>query len=996
MKLHSYLFLFFVVLFGFGASTQAARFKPNRKSTKDEISFRSQDPKTFYRSLNPLLEQQSPDGVVSIKARATVADILFKTENYREAAQIYLQLTDIPMADQYQFSSFQYRLAESYFYMGLYGEAYDQFSRIRQEGHQSLKNEAILGMAMAALAQGNRSSAQAHMDILLLENDYYKTYGRALYPIGIMLFQNEQYQRSLGFFERDQEDSKNIYFSGISYRRLGQMSKALLNFQRLTQKFPGTVWAQRGSFEVAETYYQQKDFPLAAQSFQRGLVEYPNGTLGAEAQFRIACTDIHKKQYQAVLNRLEPMTKLDLRPSMMDKIKHLVIESWVQLDRVQDLVNNIKKKGRARDRSPDENYQLMWALAALGKHQEALAQAEEGLGNFRDVELTPKILLVQGFCYDKLNKSAEALASFQTVVDQFPKSAYAARALHLMALSYVKAQRWQELVTHVNHYWAELPSDLREKYPEVEFWITEGHLSLGNFNLAESRYQQFLSKAPNDTLTPYAYLGLAVAKAQNNKMDAGLQTLQQFASLAKQKNREDWMSLATLQSANVYYNQKKYEQAIGYYRSFQKDYPKDPKIPQALYQEGQALSRLEYYTDAVNVWEKLVDVYPQNSLSEKAQFQTARTLFDLGNTTAAVKAYQTYIVKYPASDKIKGARLQLAHSYYNAGDYKSAIPRYQEFLALYPNAEEAISVQDFLQMSYVQAGKSELEIEKLTMGQAKSQVLADLYWEKGAKAYNDKDYKAALIYFEKILIDFPASSLAAQSAFYRGECFYLDQKYDEATGAYRNFVIQFPNDNSAPTAQFRLGVSLFNLNRFEEAALTFQDLVKKYPDAPEAATAAENIPLAYAKIGRMEESEQAFEKLAQNTSDPIKKASLNLQIGQMKEKNGLAAEAIKYYEQVPVNHPQYAEAVYSVASIYSKSGQVDLEQKSYEKLLSVDPKNDPYRIAGISRLAEIYIGLGQAQKALDTYGDVVINASDETALSNAKSRVEELKRVLQQ
>ena len=64
-------------------------------------------------------------------------------------------------------------------------------------------------------------------------------------------------------------------------------------------------------------------------------------------------------------------------------------------------------------------------------------------------------------------------------------------------------------------------------------------------------------------------------------------------------------------------------------------------------------------------------------------------------------------------------------------------------------------------MSYVQVGKSFEELELLTQGQAKSQVLADLYWEKGAKAYNEKDYEAGLVYFEKILIDFPASSLAA-------------------------------------------------------------------------------------------------------------------------------------------------------------------------------------------------------------------------------------------
>lgn len=839
---------------------EAKRYRPVRKAEAHEVNFRSHDPKTFYRALSYLLEDLPPDQVDTINARATVAELLFDTENYREAAQIYLQLTEAPLADLYKLSSFQYRLAECYFHMGLFGEAYDQFSRVQKDGHNSLKAEATLGMAMSALANGNRAAAQAHLDILLLENEYYKTYARALYPSGIMLFQNDQYQRSIDFFERDSNDPKNIYFAGLAYRRIGQLPKALSYFQKLTQKHPGTVWAQRGAFEVAETYYQQQDYPLAYQSFQRWMTEFPNGTLEMEAQFRIACTDLKREKYDDVVKRLEPLMRKDIRPMLQERIRHLVIESWVQMDQVDELVKNIKKNGgRPRDRSPDENYQLMWALAALGKYGEALALSEEGLGNFYDPELTPKILLVQGYCYDKLDKSAEALASYQTVVDRFPKSAYAARALHLMALGYVRAQRWQELVTHVYHHWDGLPNDLQQKYPEVEFWITEGQLTLGNFDLAAKRYQQFLSAAPDHALTPYAYLGLAVAKAQNNQLDAGFQTLQQFAAIAKQKNRTEWLALATLQSGNIYYNQKKYEQAIGYYRAFQKDYPTDTRIPQAMFQEAQSLYRLEYYTDAVGVWNGLADKFPDNPLTERARFQAARTMFDLGESTAAVKAFQSFIVKHPASDRIKEARLQLAHAYYNAGNYKEAIPRYQEFLILYPNAEEAVSVQDFLQMSYVQVGKTEAELEQLTQGQAKSQVLADLYWEKGAKAYNDKDYAAALGYFEKILIDFPASSLAAQAAFYRAESFYLQEKYSEAASSYKNFLAQFPNDDQAPTSLFRLGVSLFNMNRFDEAAVTFETLVQKYPNDPLAENAAQNIPLAYAKVGKTVDSEKAYE-----------------------------------------------------------------------------------------------------------------------------------------
>src|SRR5437879_359761 len=105
--------------------------------------------------------------------------------------------------------------------------------------------------------------------------------------------------------------------------------------------------------------------------------------------------------------------------------------------------------------------------------------------------------------------------------------------------------------------------------------------------------------------------------AQNNKLDDGFRTLQQFAAIAKQKNQKEWLTLATLQSGNIYYNQKKYEQAIGFYRQFQNDAKDDPHVPQAMYQEGQALYRLEYYSDAVGIWKKMTDQFPNHPLAEK-------------------------------------------------------------------------------------------------------------------------------------------------------------------------------------------------------------------------------------------------------------------------------------------------------------------------------------------------------------------------------------------
>src|SRR5258706_5227522 len=117
---------FFIALTLVLGVANVSHAKKSYRSSKHTVNFRSTDAKSFYKSLSYQLEQMPPDNVTTISARSSMAELLFQTGNYRDAAQIFLQLTESPLADQYKLSSFQYRLGECYFHMGLYSEAYDQ------------------------------------------------------------------------------------------------------------------------------------------------------------------------------------------------------------------------------------------------------------------------------------------------------------------------------------------------------------------------------------------------------------------------------------------------------------------------------------------------------------------------------------------------------------------------------------------------------------------------------------------------------------------------------------------------------------------------------------------------------------------------------------------------------------------------------------------------------------------------------------------------------
>src|SRR5205807_198854 len=130
------------------------------------------------------------------------------------------------------------------------------------------------------------------------------------------------------------------------------------------------------------------------------------------------------------------------------------------------------------------------------------------------------------------------------------------------------------------------------------------------------------------------------------------------------------------------------------------------------------------------------------------------------------------IDEYPTNPLAPGARLQIGHCYYNAGNYSAAVNAYNDFIKKYPTDDRVPGVQSYIQTAYYRMKKTPEEIEKLTVGQVKSGVLADMYWENGAKAFNAKDYAKAQQYFQKILLDFPSSNVAPRAYFYRAESLY--------------------------------------------------------------------------------------------------------------------------------------------------------------------------------------------------------------------------------
>jgi TolA-binding protein len=952
-----------------------------------DLEFNLGDADMAWQGLRQILEL-NPVGSTVEETQYVMAQIFFERGEYYQASQILWELSKNPNEDPYMRASVLLRLGECYFNSELYDQAYAVFLRLSKSPLNTLSSEALYGMALSALGMDKKGLALQHWQEMIQRAPTYQDLPDRVFGQGLIFFRNDQLVKAQEFFNKYPNDPRNLFFSGLVRRSLGDTAGALVTFQNVIKKFDQTAWVTRAQFETAETYYQAGDTPLALRGFE-AVATAPRQPLWVDTNFREACAEFQNKHYAQVIELLEPLLNEAPDHRLAPAERHILVEAYVQRNRLDDVINLCSRRGPTEKRTPDENYALVWVLAAKGEYERSIGLAEESIKHFYDPELTPKLLLIEGFAYQKMGRFADAVTSLQLVVDRYPTSEVAARALLLMALAYHRAGDYQSVVTLVNRQWGALPAEIRDKARETEFWIAEAYMGTQNYKEARARYEKFTSLGLDNPMTPYAYFGLATAESQLGESERARATLKEFQELALEK-KPDLAPLATLQLGHLYFNDKAYDRAISAYREFRAKNPKDPKVPGVLFQEATALYRGEYFSDASKTWRLLAKDYPRSPLAPQALFQSAKMEFDMGHYAEAVADYRKLIDEYSTSPLIPDARLQIGNCDYNAGNYAAAVAAYNDFIKKYPTDDRVPNAQSYVQTSYYRMKKTPEEIEKLTAGQVKSGVLADMYWENGAKAYNAKDYVKAQQYFQKILLDFPSSSAAPRAYFYRAESLYSTGKLDEAARAYKTFVEGYPNDEQVPMAMFRLGVAYFDMKSYPEAAQAFQKFVKAYPDDPMAKNAALNVPLCYLKSNQWDKAVSAYQDLAASAKDAVTQASALFQAGLVKQKMGQDLEAAQAFLRVPAGAAEYPEALYSAGMSYERLQDGVNETRVMERLASVEPKDNPYRIAGVLKRAEIYEGAGNKAKALALYQDAAGHSKDQAALALAQKKIQEL------
>jgi len=197
------------------------------------------------------------------------------------------------------------------------------------------------------------------------------------------------------------------------------------------------------------------------------------------------------------------------------------------------------------------------------------------------------------------------------------------------------------------------------------------------------------------------------------------------------------------------------------------------------------------------------------------------------------------------------------------------------------------------------------------------QTDADIY-RAGMNAYNSKQYAEASRLLEKFFVNYDLMDerYAAAKYFSSDALLHLGQE-DAAAAGFEFIVNNFHSTNFKELSLNKLGIIYFNSKEYEKSRINFKQLIEEYPKSEYNGSAQYFIGESYIAENRLDEAASFLKEAVEN-----------------KRKN-------KYIDY----------SIYSLASLYEKTGDYENAVKYYDELLSY------HKESSLASSAQLRIGV---------------------------------------
>ncbi len=584
---------------------------------------------------------------------------------------------------------------------------------------------------------------------------------------------------------------KATYLKGAEEFNRENYAEAIKLFEKSLTYTPNAQYAVLANTWSGEAYSVGRRFEEAIPYYRRALAAGKNSPETLQARYGLGYAFYNTKEYDRAL------------------------EQFLVYIRGLENANNKQFYTDALLRAADCYYVDKQYEKALGYYREAIRN------NTVDEDYAH---LQSGVMLGILGNVDEASREYNFLSDKFPDSRYADDALYQRGQLNFEKGNFDSAVRGFNELISKEPNS--QYVPFAYLRRGASYYNLQQYDKAIKDYATLLNKYPRHTVAGEALLPLQeVLNTQNRSSE-----FENYLTAYKAANPDN-QALESIEfetASNHYYNLD-YQKTITAFNKYLKDYPNNPKVPEANYFIAESHYRLGEYNQAVPIYEKL----------------SSNTTFAQHNRVIA----------------------RLAELRSESGNYEQAIGRYYQLAAMARNKKEQFNAWSGLMEAYYATGEydsvtyyANTILEKGNVN-ISAQNKASLYL--GKAAYARGDLGVARDSFLATL-NTARDQYGAEAQYLLGESFYREENYQQSIETLINLSKNFgAYENWVGEAYLLLADNYIAMEDYFQARGTLNSLIENFPGEEVKARAREKLR----SVEGLESSEPSEVIIGSDSSD---------------------------------------------------------------------------------------------------------------------------------
>ncbi|MXX36702.1 MAG: tetratricopeptide repeat protein [Gemmatimonadetes bacterium] len=582
----------------------------------------------------------------------------------------------------------------------------------------------------------------------------------AYYGLGILYRDEDRKDEAIAAFSKVDRDARETYIAAlieaanlyISQDRITE-GRALLN-QLLEGVTGDRDLESRAHFQMAQLDLNNKNYVDAVERYTMVLEEYPESDVIRDTRYGRALAYHYSGRYDRALLDYKWLLDTKIPKAMQLKVSFSMALSYSAEGKdaeAEKLLNEVIASG---DESlvRSARLQLISMAEKKGNPEEAVRIYEEMLATTTSSEDRERLLIRLANAYFKLDKFQQSIEAAQQLIDLAINVESIANALFVQGNCFYRSEQFVQAIATYNTIIENYPQIAWAKNAQFQIGVAYNKLSAnGNVDVLPAMSQAFntyYTQYPDDERAVHAYYYDAWAHYRMGKWRDASDI---FASLADKYSQSRYASEALFRAGDALFNMtnrsgvenknQHYLDAMVYYDRIIRRYPQSSHMDDALYNKAWCLINLDRKEEAVPIFERIVAEHPNGTYGARSQFTLGDYYYGLKDYEKATESYQTFLDRFPA-DKLTAqdralpnkARTLLGHlaeidayNLYATGEQLLAEKNYDEAMVVFKEVQQKYPKSDQAVNSLVNIGAAYMAQEEFRQAGAVFQEVVDNY-----------------------------------------------------------------------------------------------------------------------------------------------------------------------------------------------------------------------------------------------------------------------------